>query len=110
MWCESGFECVQDITANHPDNWAKAELFNIMQGSKHPANPLGQQISMMTMRARMNGQRNYEIYWFTASDSMSKEDIDEWVDADCQSAVDWIRINGTNIFGCARPKVKPMIA
>lgn len=109
MWCESGVECIQDITDNHPDNWGKSELLETLRGVKPKTNPLYAQVNMMIMRAHVNIQRHYEIYWFTASDSMTKECIDDWFDTDCQSAVDWIRINGTHVYGRTRGVHRPAI-
>lgn len=92
-WDREGFECLQDITALHPDNYDKGQLMEALKGNNVTRNPLGQQLEMMKLRARMNNHRVYEIYVFTIEDSVEFKDVEDWMIADPQSLVDWIRIN-----------------
>ena len=109
-WDCNGFECIEDITAEHPDTWAKAHLFDTIKNVKPPeASPIMHQISAMLLRARFNSQRNYEIYVFTAQDSVDEESVREWALTQPQAAADWIRLNHTTkLFGSSRSN-KPVI-
>lgn len=90
-WDQEGFECVQDITAYHPDNWDKQQLMQALKTNKVDKNPLLQQISMMNLRARYNSQRHPEIYVVGADEGIEEQDLREWSDRDPQGLVDWVR-------------------
>lgn len=92
-WDREGFECLQDITHFHPDNFEKTQLMDALRGDKVNSNPMAQQIEMMKLRARFNSQRCYEIYVLATEDSMEFKDVEDWMIADPQSLVDWIRVN-----------------
>jgi hypothetical protein len=105
-----GVECLQDITNEHPDNMARAHLFNaIKNGEPIPKSSLGSQIQAMTMRARFNSQRNYEIYVFTAEDDFELDDIERWVKDDVQGFADWVRENHAKCLWNDRATKKPVI-
>jgi hypothetical protein len=110
MWDEQGIECLEDVTEHHPDNRARAHLFNTIKTSR-AAEPSGldHQVSMMRMRARVNGQRHYEIYVFTSEDTVELDDITQWHTADLQSFVDWVRINHASCLWSNRATRKPAI-
>lgn len=90
-WDREGFECLEDITAKHPDTWEKGQLFEALKGNTPQTNPLAQQISHMKLRARFNQQRCQEIYVFTTEDDIEFKDVEDWMIADPQSLVNWIR-------------------
>jgi hypothetical protein len=92
-WDREGFECLQDITGLHPDNYDKAQLMDALRGNGIQKNPLYHQISMMKLRARFNSQRSYEIYVLATEDSVGFKEVEDWMIADPQSLVDWIRVN-----------------
>lgn len=109
-WDREGFECLQDITAFHPDMFDKAQLIEVLKGANTQPNPMAQQISAMKLRARFNSQRHYEIYVFTTTDDVNFKTVEDWMIADPQSLVDWIRINHTNkIYSDYRPQHKNQI-
>jgi hypothetical protein len=92
-WDSEGFETLQDITHFHPENFEKGQLIEILSGRKKSENPLGQQITMMKLRAQANMQRVYEIYMFTTTDDIEFKDVEDWMIADPQSLVNWVRKN-----------------
>jgi hypothetical protein len=92
-WDCDGFECLQDITGLHPDSYEKTQIVDALKGNTPKANPLFHQLSAMTLRARFNSHRTYEIYIFTTDDSVEFKDVEDWMIADPQSLVDWIRVN-----------------
>lgn len=109
-WDQEGFECLEDITSKHPDIWDKAQVIEVLKGNKLQSNPLAQQIAHMKLRARFNSQRCYEIYVFTMQDDIEFKDVEDWMIADPQSLVDWVRVNHyAKIYSDYRPKHKPAI-
>jgi hypothetical protein len=92
-WDREGFECLQDITHFHPDNFEKGQLMDALRGNKVTTNPMAQQIEMMKLRARVNSQRCYEIYVMATEDDLEFSAVEDWMIADPQSLVDWIRVN-----------------
>lgn len=92
-WDSTGFETLQDITRFHPENFEKGQLIEILSGHKKSKNPLSQQIEMMKLRARANSQRTYEIYMFTTLNDIEFKDVEDWMIADPQSLVNWVRTN-----------------
>lgn len=109
-WDMEGFECLQDITAMHPDHFEKGQIIEALKGNKPKPNPLAQQIEMMKLRARYNSQRCYEIYVFTMGDDIEFKDVEDWMLADPQSLVNWIRVNHySKIYSDYRPRYKPVI-
>lgn len=90
----TGFEAIVDITEYAPEQWQKDELFKVLSGAKEvEVNPLNRIIGGMKLRARVNSQRHYEIYAFTADYSITEESLRDWADNDPQSLADWIRKN-----------------
>jgi hypothetical protein len=89
---------------------ARAHLFNAIKNCDPiPKSSLGSQIQAMTMRARFNSQRNYEIYVFTAEDDFELDDIERWVKDDVQGFADWVRANHAKCLWNDRPTRKPAI-
>jgi hypothetical protein len=92
-WDREGFECLQDITSFHPDNFEKTQLMDALKGNDVSRNPLAQQLEMMKLRARANNHRVGEIYIFSTEDDIDFKDVEDWMIADPQGLVDWIRVN-----------------
>ncbi len=109
-WDMEGFECLEDITSKHPDIFEKGQIFEALKGNTPQKNPLAQQISHMKLRARFNSQRRYEIYVFTTEDSVDFKDVEDWMIADPQGLVNWIRENHySQIYSDYTPNRKPAI-
>ena len=109
-WDREGFECLQDITGKQPDAWDKEQLIGVLKGHGLQPNPLAQQISSMKLRAQFNAQRCYEIYVFTTQDDIEFKDVEDWMIADPQSLVDWVRVNHyAKVYSDYEPNRKPAI-
>ena len=109
-WDREGFECLQDITNKHPDSWDKGQLIEALKGNTPQRNPLAEQIAAMKLRARFNSQRCYEIYVFTTQDDIEFKDVEEWMIADPQRLVDWVRVNHyAQVYSDYEPNRKPVI-
>jgi hypothetical protein len=95
-WDCNGVEAIIPITQY--EDMDKRNLINILAERKKEANPLNNIIHNLTMRARFNPQRNYEIYAIDCS-----KELDEafwrarWED-DPQFCADLIREKGLKIY------------
>lgn len=99
MWSSEGLECVIDLSAwkQKVDIWEKSEIWSILKEEAHgiaPSIPLKQ----MILRARVNSQRVYEIYTFTVTDGITKQDVEELFATSPQYIVDFIRKNGYKVY------------
>ena len=109
-WDREGFECLQDITNKHPDSWDKGQLIEALKGHTPQRNPLAEQIGAMKLRASFNSQRCYEIYVFTTQDDIEFKDVEDWMIANPQSLVDWVRVNHyAKVYSDYKPNRKPVI-
>lgn len=95
FWGNEGFESIQDITRF--EQWDQVQLMEILSDRPSKSNPLWPMISAMKMRARVNSQRECEIYAFSSNDDIELSDINAWEKSDPQSLVDWIRRNGVEV-------------
>lgn len=92
-WDNLGVEYLEEITDQHPDNWAKNHLFDSIKESKKVSARTGASLSMLTLRAQCNPQRHYEIYVFTSDDDIGVKQIKKWFKATPQAFADWVRKN-----------------
>jgi hypothetical protein len=97
-WCCEGLETVQEI--QDPDQ----ERMWLALQDKKPSNEVARMVFLMTMRARANTQRHYEIYAINTEDGITKEDMEQMFEENPQYAADLIRERGTKIYSDrARP-------
>ena len=109
-WCNEGFESIQDISKY--EKWEENQLIEILASrqTKSEPSPLGVMVGAMKMRARVNPQREYELYAFMATDELEYKAIDDWMQADPQTLVDWIRKNGTKLHSDRRTTARRIIS
>jgi hypothetical protein len=89
MWCNTGLECVIDVTAEEQKvMWAQLHDQTYQPGFS---------LQMMKLRAQTNSQRHYEIYVFDTED-VHADSVREQFDACPQAMVDWIREYGDEIY------------
>lgn len=90
MWDMYGLEFCQDITSIEKRNMIKA-----LKGEQleRPFN-----LNSLLMRARINSQRNYEIYTMTVEQGITEEQVKQWFDSNPQEAVDQIRARGRELY------------
>jgi len=92
VWDCTGLEYLADITADEQRRmWAK------LQGNESPAHSYANPQHLI-LRARANPQRHYEIYVFSATEGITKDDIQEMFDNSPQTAADTIRRVGRCIY------------
>ena len=101
MWDENGFETLKDCTS-----WERQTFLNTIAGKELTPAPVN--LQAMTMRARFNPQRAYEIYTFNTDESIDEETLWEIAQENPQSLVDMIRRNGKKLYSNAKltqPKI-----
>ena len=96
FWCCEGFEYIADISEHQ--HWEANNTALVLAGQEPDKScKLSQQITAMKLRAQFNPQRNYELYAFTATDSVAEQDLKDWAESSPQTLADWIRANGSAI-------------
>ena len=108
-WDNLGIEFFDDITKQYPSNWDRNHLFDSIKTNKKSENPLGFTIQNLTMRARCNTHRHYEIYIFSSRDDVSTDSIQTWFKDDPQGFADWVRENHVHKLFSERVIRKPVI-
>lgn len=104
-WDCTGLEsvvCLSDI--------AKEETWQALQqdhthynGGKGRADSISDIVYRITMRARFNTQRFYEIYLIDVDESISDNELREWFDNEPQAMADLVRSRGRVLYS-DRPK------
>lgn len=91
MWDENGFEVLKDCTS-----WERDTFLATIAGRELKPAPVN--LQAMTMRARFNPQRAYEIWTFNTEASIDEETLWTIANENPQSLVDMIRRNGKKIY------------
>ena len=92
MWDCNGLEYIGDITADD-----QRMIVETLKGKESPRRALANPYHLR-LRAQFNPQRHYEIYFVTATDGITEEDIRDMFEADPQTAADTIRELGTVFY------------
>ena len=95
MWDENGFETLKDCTS-----WERQSLMNTIAGKELTPAPVN--LRAMTMRARFNPQRAYEIWSFNTDESIDEDTLWEIAQENPQALVDMIRTNGKKLYANAK--------
>ena len=98
MWDMLGLESLHDVDLhmNNYNEWEKQKVVAILKEQRIPAQPSGIPLQMMLLRAKVNSQREYEIYEFNST--MAYDDLKEAFEIDPQPIVEWIRVNGKKVY------------
>lgn len=102
FWCGQGLESIVDITKYEFPT--PEELVGMIKTSDNSSfakrqKELHKIIHFMTLRARFNTERDYEVYAFRSDAHITKEDIERMFEENPQHIVDFIRANGLKIVG-----------
>jgi len=92
MWDCNGFETIKDCSS-----WERESMLNTIAGKALRPAPVN--LQAMTMRARFNPQRNYEIWTFNTVEELDEETLWSYADENPQALVDMIRNNGKRLYG-----------
>jgi hypothetical protein len=92
-------------------SWEKEQIIKALSDTdaELDRNPIASVVSVMSLRARFNSQRHYEIYLFTAVDSMSEDDVREFADDTPQEFANWVRENHVKCIYNDRKKEKTQV-
>lgn len=91
MWDENGFEVLKDCTS-----WERDTFLATIAGRELKPAPVN--LQAMTMRARFNPQRAYEIWTFNTEETIDEETLWTIANENPQSLVDLIRRNGKRLY------------
>ena len=92
MWDENGFEVLKDCTS-----WERHSLLNTIAGKELTPAPVN--LQALTMRARFNPQRAYEIWTFNTVEELDEDALWSYADDNPQGLVDMIRERGKRLYG-----------
>jgi hypothetical protein len=92
MWDCNGLEYIGDITADD-----QRMIVETLMGKNSPRRALANPYHLR-LRAQFNPQRHYEIYFVTATEGITEDDIREMFESDPQAAADTIRRLGTVFY------------
>jgi hypothetical protein len=95
-WDQLGIEGIVPITQY--EDWDKVQLMEILKGNAKKNNPLNQIINAMTLRARFNTHRHYEIYAIDCDAELDEQFWKERWDADPQWCADLVRKKGHKLY------------
>ena len=95
-WCEEGLESVVPITEY--EQCDSDNTFRLLNNQEPARNPINQLIQNMMLRARVNGQRHYELYAIDCDNSIQKTDIEQMFEDDPQAAADLFRSRGHRLY------------
>lgn len=81
----------------------KRKTWAVLKGNDITRDPdINQILTMLTLRARYNNQRHYEIYAIDTDDSVTDSDLKAMFDSDPQSSADLIRVRGRQLYSDRR--------
>jgi hypothetical protein len=105
MWCTEGLEFIEDLSQWEVEHaqWEKQEAWDILKDGARSPEPKGPPLNMLLMRARVNSQRQYEVYTFTTA-GLSEKIVREQFERDPQFMADFIRVNGYKIYSDYAPR------
>lgn len=95
MWDENGFEVLKDCTS-----WERDSMLNTLADKPLKSAPVN--LQAMTMRARFNPQRNYEIWTFNTTEDFDEDSLWEIADENPQALVNLIRDRGKKLYANAK--------
>ena len=104
-WDMTGLEAVVDVTQDLAAGELRDQevLFDILKDPEanhgnEPWRRISSTIQMMTLRARANTQRHYEIYSIQTVDDIDKSTLERLFEDDPQAAAELIRDRGTKLY------------
>lgn len=109
MWDMTGLEALINVTQieKEHEQWEKENIFRILKDQDRTIKPAHVPLEMMILRAKVNGQRCYEIYAFDSE--LSEEDIRETFESDPQVMADAIRNVGHKFYSDRANKKQQVI-
>ena len=106
MWNAYGIESIVPITQY--EDQSKLDMWKILKEEPTGKNPIDDILGAMTMRARFNAERSYEIYAMDCDEGITEEDLFDFWNTSPQAAADLTREKGVRIFS-DRNKTRPQL-
>jgi hypothetical protein len=95
MWDETGFEVIRDVSS-----WERQAFLDKLAGQKTAPAPVN--LQALTMRARFNPQRAYEIWTFNTTEDLDELTLWSYAEENPQALVDMIRDRGQQLYANAK--------
>ena len=76
----------------------REKTFAVLANKEHRGHDIGQILEHLTLRARFNVQRHYEIYSIAVTPDITKETLIKEFEENPQGMADLIRSRGTQIY------------
>jgi hypothetical protein len=98
VWDMYGLESLHDVrkARDEHDAWEKEKIVSILKEQREPVKPRGVPLQYLILRARMNSQRNYEIYEFESK--LSFDEVKQGFKKNPQAMAIAIRNVGYKIY------------
>lgn len=95
-WDQLGIEGIVPITQY--EDWDKVQLMEVLKDNQKENNPLNRIINNMTMRARFNTHRHYEIYAIDCDPELDEAFWKARWETDPQWCANLVRKKGYKIY------------
>lgn len=93
-WDQTGLEACINVTEIE-----KEEMWNTLKSvESNRTSKVGSILQSLTLRARFNTHRHYEIYAIDVADGIAKEDLESMFNDDPQGSADLIRSRGRQLY------------
>lgn len=107
MWDQTGIESIIPITAY--EHWEQTQLINILKEQPTQPNPINHILSSLTLRARYNSHRHYEIYCIDCAEGMDQKFWQTQWEEYPQATADLIRERGIRIYSDREDRSRQVI-
>jgi hypothetical protein len=95
-WDQLGIESIIPITQY--EKWEQMQLIQMLKDGTKEHNPIHRIVNMLTMRAKFNTQRHYEIYAIDCEEGMTEDAWRVMWESCPQETADLIRARGHKIY------------
>lgn len=97
-WDCNGLEACINISDIEKEQMWEALKETTHNPNKGRPNSVASIVQMLTLRARFNTQRHYEIYAIDTDDGITESDLREMFDREPQNSADLIRSRGRRLY------------
>lgn len=104
-----GLEALYDVGAylKEVEEWEKRKVWSVLKEEEQEPKPLGPPLPALILRARVNSQRNYEIYEFTSE--LSYDEVKQQFVENPNTIAQSIRNIGHKIYSDRSEYIKQVI-
>ena len=98
-WDMTGLEaivCISEMARQ--ETWQALIQDHTKENHKSRSSTVNELVNKITLRARYNSQRHYEIYLIDVDSTITDKDLKDFFEADPQAAADLIRSRGRQLY------------